>query len=59
MSPFLYWYDHMSLTCFNLDSLKGFAPMVKLDKYHSFPIHVHSPWSTSKCCLVRLWVLYF
>jgi hypothetical protein len=59
MGPFLYWYDHMSMSWADLDSFKGFAPMIEVDKHHSFPIHVHSPYSTSKCSLVRLRVLHF
>jgi hypothetical protein len=57
-SPFLCWYDHMSMSWANLDFLKGFAPTVEVDKHHSFPIHLHSPWSTSKCSL-RLRILHF
>jgi hypothetical protein len=43
MSSFLCWYDHMSMSWTDLDSFKGFAPMIEVDKHHSFPIHVHSP----------------
>jgi hypothetical protein len=59
MKSFLCRYDHVSMSWTNFESLKSFAPMIEVDKHYSFPSHVHSPWSTTKCSLVKLWIFHF
>jgi hypothetical protein len=49
----------MSMSWTDLDSFKSLAPIIKVDKFYSFLVHVHSPWSTSKLSMIRLQVLHF